>query len=313
MAAAVAGGGAALPPAWPGAPGGAAARGRQVRLSDGLVQSLAVGKVYSDHRGPVGSLDFTHDGLYLATAGEDDRVHVYSCDRAERARHLRCEKYGVGAVRFLHNSRDCALASSRSATEHVVKHWDFQENKYVRLFRSHTARVTSLSPHPYEDGKAPARAQTTGGGAWPVRSPKPLPCEDTFLSGSADATVLLWDLRRDRPTARIGGAGLAVASFDQQGLVFVASIGRTKLHLFGAAAGPKLHEGRVLVLQHRAAPARRAARSTSCCSALVAVASLELTTEIVRAATSPSSPLLASGSPGVFCSRDRAGVHVRRL
>ncbi|CAK0818143.1 unnamed protein product [Prorocentrum cordatum] len=243
MAAAVAGGGAALPPAWPGAPGGAAARGRQVRLSDGLVQSLAVGKVYSDHRGPVGSLDFTHDGLYLATAGEDDRVHVYSCDRAERARHLRCEKYGVGAVRFLHNSRDCALASSRSATEHVVKHWDFQENKYVRLFRSHTARVTSLSPHPYED---------------------------TFLSGSADATVLLWDLRRDRPTARIGGAGLAVASFDQQGLVFVASIGRTKLHLFGAAAGPKLHEGRVLVLQHRAAPARRAARSTSCCSALVA-------------------------------------------
>ncbi|CAK0818145.1 unnamed protein product [Prorocentrum cordatum] len=286
MAAAVAGGGAALPPAWPGAPGGAAARGRQVRLSDGLVQSLAVGKVYSDHRGPVGSLDFTHDGLYLATAGEDDRVHVYSCDRAERARHLRCEKYGVGAVRFLHNSRDCALASSRSATEHVVKHWDFQENKYVRLFRSHTARVTSLSPHPYED---------------------------TFLSGSADATVLLWDLRRDRPTARIGGAGLAVASFDQQGLVFVASIGRTKLHLFGAAAGPKLHEGRVLVLQHRAAPARRAARSTSCCSALVAVASLELTTEIVRAATSPSSPLLASGSPGVFCSRDRAGVHVRRL
>jgi COMPASS component SWD2 len=143
--------------------------------------------------------------MHLVTSGEDNSVYVYSCERAQRAKHLRCEKYGVSLLKFLHNDKDCAVASSRSATDNVLKYWDFQENKYLRLFRSHTARPTSVSPHPYED---------------------------IFLSGSQDQTVLLWDLRQDRPVAKINGQGASVASFDHQGLVFAACVGQPKLHLF---------------------------------------------------------------------------------
>ncbi|CAJ1334696.1 unnamed protein product [Effrenium voratum] len=177
----------------------------KVKLSDGLVQNLAVGKVYRDHKGTVSGMDFTYDGQYLVTSGEDNSVYVYSCEKASRVRHLRCEKYGVALIRFLHNDRDCAIAASRNEADHVLKYWDFHDNKYLRLFRSHTGKVTSVSPHPYED---------------------------LFLSGAEDKCVLLWDLRQDRPVAKINGQGTTVASFDQQGLVFAACVGQPKLHLF---------------------------------------------------------------------------------
>mmetsp|Transcript_47881 Transcript_47881/g.89643 ORF Transcript_47881/g.89643 Transcript_47881/m.89643 type:complete len:323 (+) Transcript_47881:60-1028(+) len=177
----------------------------KVKLCDALVQSLAVGKVYRDHKGPMTGMDFTYDGQNLVTSGEDKSVYVYSCEKAGRARHLRCEKYGVGLIRFLHNDRDCAVAASRNEADHLLKYWDFHDNKYLRLFRSHTGKVTSVSPHPYED---------------------------LFLSGAEDRSVLLWDLRQDRPVAKINGQGTTIASFDQQGLVFAACVGQPKLHLF---------------------------------------------------------------------------------
>merc|ERR1719330_2271922 len=202
---------AAMPPgmppmqALPAVPVPEAAARAPVKLSDSLIQSLSVGKVKRDHKGSLTSMDFTYDGQHLVTCGEDSSVFVYACEKAQRTRHLRCEKYGVSLIRFLHNDKDGAIAASRHATDHALKYWDFHENKYLRIFRSHTARATSLCPHPYED---------------------------IFLSGSEDRTVLLWDLRQDRPTAKINGQGRTVASFDRQGLVFAACVGQPKIHLF---------------------------------------------------------------------------------
>jgi COMPASS component SWD2 len=176
-----------------------------VKLSDDLVSNLAVGKVYRDHKGPITGLDFTYDGLHVVTAGEDNGVYVYDAQKAQRSRHLRCEKYGVSLLRFLHNDKDCVIAASRNPTDHVLKYWDFHDNKYLRLFRSHTARVTSVCPHPYED---------------------------IFLSGSEDQSMMLWDIRQDRPAAKVTGQGPTLATFDQQGLVFAACVGQPKLHLF---------------------------------------------------------------------------------
>jgi len=186
-------------------PEAAAATRAAVKLSDGLVQSLSVGKVKRDHRGSLTSMDFTYDGQHLVTSGEDHSVFVYSCEKATKTRHLRCEKYGVSLIRFLHNDKDGAIAASRHSPEPLLKYWDFHENKYLRIFKSHGAKITSVCPHPYED---------------------------IFLSGSEDKTVLLWDLRQDRPTAKINGQGRTVASFDRQGLVFAACVGQPKIHLF---------------------------------------------------------------------------------
>lgn len=177
-----------------------------VKLSDNLLQSFAVGKVHRDHKaGGLVSMDFTYDGRHLVTSGGGHDIYVYSCEKAQRTRHLKCEKYGVGVIRFLHNDKDFAIAGGRSESEYFVKYWDFHENKYLRFFKQHVGEITSLSPHPYED---------------------------VFLSGADDASVLLWDLRQERPVAKIHGQGSAVASFDNQGLVFAACVGKPKVHLF---------------------------------------------------------------------------------
>mmetsp|Transcript_41595 Transcript_41595/g.75409 ORF Transcript_41595/g.75409 Transcript_41595/m.75409 type:complete len:345 (-) Transcript_41595:73-1107(-) len=176
-----------------------------VKLSDTVVKNLAVGKVYRDHKTAINGLDFTYDGMHLVTSGDDNDVFVYSVMQAQRAKHLHCEKYGVSLIKFLHNDKDCAVASSRSNTDHVLKYWDFHENKYLRMFRAHQSRPSSLSPHPYED---------------------------LFLSAAEAGSVLLWDLRQDRPSAKINGSGRNVASFDQTGVVFAACVGQPRLHLF---------------------------------------------------------------------------------
>jgi len=196
----------AAPVGMPQAPA-AQADGRMpsVKLSDSIVSNLAVGKVFRDHKAPMTGLDFTYDGLNVVTAGEDHSIYIYDCQKATRTRHLRCEKYGVSLIRFLHNDKDCVIAASRNPTDNLLKYWDFAMNKYLRLFRSHTAPVTSLCAHPYED---------------------------TFLSGSEDRSMLLWDIRQDRPAAKINGQGPTLATFDQQGLVFAACVGPPKLHLF---------------------------------------------------------------------------------
>lgn len=178
---------------------------QQVKLNDTLVSRLAVGKVYRDHKASINGLDFTYDGQHLVTSGEDSNTYIYDCEKAQRTKNLRCEKYGVGLVRFLHNDKDSVLATSRNLTDHVLKYWDLHDNKYIRLFRSHNGAVNSISPHPYED---------------------------TFISGSEDRTMMLWDLRQDRPLAKIQGHGSTFATFDQQGLVFAACVGHPKLHLF---------------------------------------------------------------------------------
>ncbi|CAE8643055.1 unnamed protein product [Polarella glacialis] len=108
---------------------GAALAAQKVKLSDGLVQNLAVGKVYRDHKGPVTGMDFTYDGQHLVTSGEDNSVYVYSCEKASRVRHLRCEKYGVALIKFLHNDRDCAVAASRCEVHSVE---ELQEGQNLR-------------------------------------------------------------------------------------------------------------------------------------------------------------------------------------
>lgn len=58
------------------------------------------------------------------------------------------------------------------------------------------------------------------------------PYEDLFLSSSTDRTSLLWDLRKEKPIARIPARSSPASVFDNQGLVFAVAAGDQKIHLF---------------------------------------------------------------------------------
>lgn len=179
-----------------------------VQLSKSLITDLGICKVLKDHVAPVNGLDFTHDGAYVITSGDDEMVHIYNVDTAQRTRLLKNNKYGVDLIRFVHGDHDTGLCASRCPTDFSLRYWDFHENKYLRLFPGHTDQVMSLSCHPYSD---------------------------IFLSGSADKAVLLWDLRRPTAVAKLHGNGSAVATFDQQGLIFAATFSEPKVHLFDSS------------------------------------------------------------------------------
>ena len=106
-----------------------------------------------------------------------------------------------------------SLTSIRSSYVLVsLRYWDLYENKYIRFFAGHTAPVGSLSVHPYED---------------------------LLLSGSADKSALLWDLRKEKPVARFGTKGSSLGAFDHQGLVFALASGGQRIHLFDSRAYEK--------------------------------------------------------------------------
>lgn len=85
------------------------------------------------------------------------------------------------------------------------RYWDLYENKFLRYFKGHTSPVVNLEVHPYED---------------------------IFISSGADNLILLWDLRKDHAIAKIPTTASPFATFDNQGLIFAASAGKQKVHLF---------------------------------------------------------------------------------
>jgi COMPASS component SWD2 len=118
---------------------------------------------------------------------------------------LYAKKYGVQNIKFVHSGTYSAICSSRNDFDYSLRYWDLYENKYIRFFKGHSGQVTDLDVHPYED---------------------------VFISSSVDKTSLLWDLRKEKPIARIPARCTPSSSFDSQGLVFGIVAGDQKIHLF---------------------------------------------------------------------------------
>ena len=58
------------------------------------------------------------------------------------------------------------------------------------------------------------------------------PINDSFLSGSLDRTIRLWDLRSPNCQGLMHLNGPPVASFDPEGLIFAAGIDSRQLKLY---------------------------------------------------------------------------------
>ena len=79
------------------------------------------------------------------------------------------------------------------------------ENKYISYFRGHSKRVVTLCMSP---------------------------TDDSFLSGSLDKTIRLWDLRSANCQGLMHLAGRPVAAFDPEGLIFAAGINSESVKLY---------------------------------------------------------------------------------
>ena len=74
------------------------------------------------------------------------------------------------------------------------------DNKYLRYFVGHDARVVSMDM---------------------------CPVNDTFISGAMDDTVRLWDLRAEKAQGLTNVTGTPHVAFDPEGLVFAIGLGHS--------------------------------------------------------------------------------------
>ena len=87
----------------------------------------------------------------------------------------------------------------------IIRYLNVGENKYISYFRGHNKRVVTLCMSP---------------------------TDDSFLSGSLDKTIRLWDLRSANCQGLMHLAGRPVAAFDPEGLIFAAGINSESVKLY---------------------------------------------------------------------------------
>ncbi|KAJ0234378.1 WD_REPEATS_REGION domain-containing protein [Hirschfeldia incana] len=181
--------------------GGGAQAEREERvsleLSEELVRSMEPGAVFRDYNCRISSIDFNKNSSYMVTASDDDSIRLYDVATATCMKTVNSKKYGVDLVCFTSHPTT-VIYSSRNGWDDSLRLLSLHDNKYLRYFKGHHDRVVSLS-------------LCSGG--------------ESFISGSLDRTVLLWDQRVEKCQGLLRVQGRPAAAYDDQGLVFAIAFG----------------------------------------------------------------------------------------
>ncbi|CAG2100737.1 unnamed protein product, partial [Medioppia subpectinata] len=94
---------------------------------------------------------------------------------------------------------------SSNKVDDTIRYLSLHDNKYIRYFPGHTKKVVTLCMSPVDD---------------------------TFLSGSLDKTIRLWDLRSPNCQGLMHLLGRPVANFDPEGLIFAVGINSESVKLY---------------------------------------------------------------------------------
>lgn len=174
-----------------------------MKLEDTSISKFKVAKEFNGSKGRINSIDFSQDGRTLISSSTDDQIILYDCEKGIRGREIMSKKYGVDLIRYTH-ANNTAIHTSTKEND-TIRYLSLHDNKYLRYFVGHEKRVVTLCMSP---------------------------ADDTFLSGSLDQTIRLWDLKSDKPIAKLIFQGAPVANYDPEGLIFAVGINSELLKLF---------------------------------------------------------------------------------
>ena len=175
----------------------------EMKLVDQVVRSFKVAKVFRENTDRINSIDFSNSGELLISCSEDDQIVIYDCEKGTQVRTVNSKKYGVDLIHFTHG-KNTAIHSSTKIDD-TIRYLSLHDNKYIRYFPGHTKKVVSLCISPIDD---------------------------TFLSGSLDKTLRLWDLKSPNCHGVMNVSGRPVAAYDPEGLIFAAGVNSECVKLY---------------------------------------------------------------------------------
>ncbi|KAI9320959.1 WD repeat-containing protein 82 [Dichotomocladium elegans] len=176
-------------------------------ISAPLLKDCIASKTFTDNQRPITSLCFDASGELCVTAAQDESLNVYNCRDGKQQTTLLSKKYGVNFARFTHQRSTVIYASTKE--DDTLRYLSLHDNKFIRYFRGHKQRVTTLEMSPLDD---------------------------QFLSCSLDKTVRLWDLRSPSCQGVINVNGRPTAAFDPAGLVFAVGVDSGMLNMYDLRA-----------------------------------------------------------------------------
>ncbi|XP_068664602.1 protein ANTHESIS POMOTING FACTOR 1 isoform X2 [Aristolochia californica] len=184
-----------------------------VELDDETVRSMSVGAVFSDFAGNITSVDFHRTQDLLVTASADDSVRLYNTANASLVKTTYHKKHGADRVCFTHHP-SCVICSSKYNLDsnECLRYLSMYDNRCLRYFKGHKDRIVSLCMSPIND---------------------------SFMSGSLDHTVRLWDLRVNACQGLMRLRGRPSCAYDQQGLVFAVAMEGGAIKLFDSRSYDK--------------------------------------------------------------------------
>lgn len=165
---------------------------------------MKIAKVFKDNTDTINSMDFSADGEFLITSGDDQQLVLYDCSKGKKMKDQPSKKYGADLVRFTH-SNDSVIYASKSSWDHGIRQMSLQTVRYLRVFKGHRKPVVSMVMNP---------------------------ATDAFASASLDGTVRFWDLRANQCQGLIRSDGRPVVAYDSGGAVFAGGFDKNAIKLY---------------------------------------------------------------------------------
>ncbi|KAA3479553.1 WD repeat-containing protein 82 [Gossypium australe] len=210
-------------------------------LDDEIVRSMSIGAVFSDFGGKINSLDFHRKDDLLVTASEDDSVRLYDIANAKLIKTTYHKKHGADRICFTHHPSSviCSSRHNLESTGEALRYLSMYDNRCLRYFKGHKERSVILDILIYENGKPLALKQFPCICCCRVVSLCMSPVNDSFMSGSLDHSVRIWDLRVNACQGILRLRGRPTVAYDQQGLVFAVAMEGGAIKLFDSRSYDK--------------------------------------------------------------------------
>nr|POE65807.1 wd repeat-containing protein 82 [Quercus suber] len=179
-------------------------------LDDDTVRTMSIGAVFSDFVGKINSIDFHRKEDLLVTASEDDSVRFYDIANAKLVKTTYHKKHGADRICFTHHPNS-VICSSRYNLESTGGEFLSLKRRWFEVPVSVVVFVSLCMS----------------------------PINDSFMSGSLDHSVRIWDLRVNACQGILRLRGRPTVAYDQQGLVFAVAMEGGAIKLFDSRSYDK--------------------------------------------------------------------------